>query len=80
MIAAFGVFLILKYSDRIANLIGDNGVQAVSRVMAIILAVDRSEHDPWRTTGLGNRKILAKTSNIFDSFYPIMVAFVILVG
>lgn len=38
MIAAFGVFLILKYSDRIANLIGDNGVQAVSRLMAIILA------------------------------------------
>jgi len=38
MIAAFGVFLILNYSDRIANLIGDNGVQAVSRLMAIILA------------------------------------------
>ena len=38
MIAAFGVFLILRYSDRIANLIGDNGVQAVSRLMAIILA------------------------------------------
>jgi len=38
MIAAFGVFLILKYSDKIANLIGSNGVQAVSRLMAIILA------------------------------------------
>jgi len=38
MIAAFGVFLILKYSNKIANLIGDNGVQAVSRLMAIILA------------------------------------------
>ena len=38
MIAAFGVFLILQYSDRIANLIGSNGVQAVSRLMAIILA------------------------------------------
>ena len=37
-IAAFGVFLILNYSDRIANLIGNNGVQAVSRLMAIILA------------------------------------------
>ena len=38
IIAAFGVFLILKYSDRIAKLIGNNGVQAVSRFMAIILA------------------------------------------
>ncbi len=38
MIAAFGVFLILNYSDKIANLIGSNGVQAVSRLMAIILA------------------------------------------
>jgi len=38
MIAAFGVFLILNYSDKIAGLIGNNGVQAVSRLMAIILA------------------------------------------
>ena len=38
MIAAFGVFLILQYSNKIANLIGNNGVQAVSRLMAIILA------------------------------------------
>ena len=38
LIAAFGVFLILKYSDKIANLIGNNGVQAISRLMAIILA------------------------------------------
>ena len=38
VIAAFGVFLILKYSDKIANLIGNNGIQAVSRLMAIILA------------------------------------------
>ena len=38
MIAAFGVFLILNYSDKIANLIGNNGVHAVSRLMAIILA------------------------------------------
>ena len=38
MIAAFGVFLILEYSDRIASLIGNNGVQAVGRLMAIILA------------------------------------------
>ena len=38
IISAFCVFLILKYSDRIAKLIGDNGVQAVSRLMAIILA------------------------------------------
>jgi multiple antibiotic resistance protein len=37
-IAAFSVFLILKYSDKIAKLIGKNGVQAVSRLMAIILA------------------------------------------
>ena len=38
MIAAFSVFLVLEYSDKIANLIGNNGVQAVSRLMAIILA------------------------------------------
>jgi len=38
MLAAFAVFLILKYSDKIANLIGDNGIHAVSRLMAIILA------------------------------------------
>jgi len=38
MIAAFGVYLILEYSDRIANLIGNNGVSAISRLMAIILA------------------------------------------
>jgi multiple antibiotic resistance protein len=37
-IAAFVVFLILKYSDKIAKLIGNNGIQAVSRLMAIILA------------------------------------------
>ena len=38
MVAAFSVFLVLEYSDKIANLIGNNGVQAVSRLMAIILA------------------------------------------
>jgi multiple antibiotic resistance protein len=38
MLAALGVFLILEYSDRIANLIGSNGVNAISRLMAIILA------------------------------------------
>ena len=38
LISAFVVFLILKYSDRIASLIGSNGVEAISRLMAIILA------------------------------------------
>jgi multiple antibiotic resistance protein len=38
IIAAAAVFLTLRYSDRLADLIGKNGILAGSRLMAIILA------------------------------------------
>lgn len=38
IIAASTVFLVLRYSNRIAGLIGKNGILAGSRLMAIILA------------------------------------------
>ena len=38
VVAAAVVYLVLRYSDRISNVIGKNGVLAGSRLMAIILA------------------------------------------
>ena len=38
MVAAAGVYLTLRFSPLLVSLLGKNGIQTVSRIMAVILA------------------------------------------